>query len=283
MIRIDSQACIGCGACARDCPMGFIHMRDNKAQMTEPYCIDCGHCFALCPVKAVAIEGYTEADYAQCVELTDIVRGESGTKRTEKLDPETLLLAMKSRRSIRRFTGQRVEAEKLEKLIEAVRYAPTGRNTQQVRVTLVQEKLPELTARVSDVLAELPDHLPEDAPAELREMADLYRERWKIMRDRYRETGRDGVFHNASAVLVLSGRVDVDAAIAAAYAELLVHAMGLGCVYVGFLRLAAEDASVRTMLGIRKGYQVVCTLAIGYPDVAYRRTVPRKEKKVVRL
>ncbi len=271
MIRIDSGKCIGCGACAKDCPMDFIQMENGKAQMNEPWCIACGHCFALCPADAIRLEGYSEEEHLAC----------GPVKENCPVDPEALLTAMKSRRSIRRFTDRPVETEKLQKLIKAVQYAPTGRNTQQVRVRLFDgEALTELTDLITQVLAEYTRELPEDASAELKMITPIYQTRWQELRRKFQAEAKDGVFHGAKSVLVLSGPNDVDPAIAASYAELLAYTMGLGCVYVGFVKLAAEDARVQKVMRLKKKDHVVCALALGYPAVRYRRTVPRKEKKI---
>ena len=44
----------------------------------------------------------------------------------------------KTRCSIRSYTGQRVEPEKLEKILEAAHVAPTAANLQPVRLIVVQ-------------------------------------------------------------------------------------------------------------------------------------------------
>ena len=270
MITINSEQCIGCGACAQDCPMGFIQMIDGKAQMEEPFCIGCGHCFALCPADAIRVQGYTEEEHQACAPVPD----------ENPVDPKALLLAMKSRRSIRQFTDDNVEPEKLQMLLEAIRYAPTGGNRQEVRVKVIQENLDEFTALITRTLAGFADELPEGASESLAAIQPYYQKRWKDMEKEYFENGKDGVFRGGKTVLVITGTDDVDAAIAGAYAELLAYTLGLGCVYVGFVRFAAEDERVRKYLKLRKRDRLVCTLSLGYPAVKYRRTVPRKNKMV---
>ena len=271
MIRIDENKCIGCGACAKDCPMEFIHLEGGKARMNEPWCIDCGHCFALCPADAIRIEGYSEEEHLACEEVP----------KTCPVDPDDLLTVMKSRRSIRQFTDREPEPEKLQKLIEAVRYAPTGRNTQCVRVkTIAGEALSELTDLITQVLEQYTEELPQNASEELKMIVPYYKIRWKEMRQNYVQTGKDALFRGAKTVLVLSGPNDVDPAIAASYAELLAYTLDLGCIYIGFVKLAAEDARVQKALKLKKRDHVVCTLALGYPAVKYRRTVPRNQKKI---
>ena len=53
-ILIDSEKCIGCGQCARDCVANRFGIENGKALVMSERCIECGHCFAVCPVGAVS-------------------------------------------------------------------------------------------------------------------------------------------------------------------------------------------------------------------------------------
>ena len=48
MVIIDQELCVGCGACAKDCPGHAIRMEEGKAKVIRP-CIQCGHCNSRCP------------------------------------------------------------------------------------------------------------------------------------------------------------------------------------------------------------------------------------------
>lgn len=47
--QIDSS-CIGCGACASDCPTNCIVEDGGVFKINEADCIDCGSCAGNCPV-----------------------------------------------------------------------------------------------------------------------------------------------------------------------------------------------------------------------------------------
>lgn len=57
IIRIDHDACNGCGACAAACHEGAIEMIDGKAVLTrEDYCDGLGDCLPACPAGAITFE-----------------------------------------------------------------------------------------------------------------------------------------------------------------------------------------------------------------------------------
>ena len=47
MAFVISDACVACGACEAQCPVGAISMGDGK-------CIDCGSCAGACPTGAIS-------------------------------------------------------------------------------------------------------------------------------------------------------------------------------------------------------------------------------------
>lgn len=257
MVEIQKEICIGCGACVKDCPGGVLCMKEGKAE-TAGKCIQCGHCVAICPVGAVSIPEY---------EMGEV---EEFDPDTFTVKPEVFLHAVKFRRSIRNFKAVQIEEEKLRRVLDAGRYTATAKNQQGCKFVLVQRELEAMKELFWSELPAVMDGMKESAP--------LYERVFRTFYQRYLEdAGKDTFFFNAPAFLVITAKNPLDAGLAAANVENMAVAEGLGVLYSGYTR-AVVDASepLREWLGIGKR-TVVCCMLLGYPDVRYVRTAPRRK------
>ncbi len=50
---IDNEKCIGCGVCAKNCPMGTIKIENKKAVIKKEICNRCGRCLPACKFGAI--------------------------------------------------------------------------------------------------------------------------------------------------------------------------------------------------------------------------------------
>ncbi len=258
VIKIDQNKCIGCGMCARDCAHNAIKIEDKKAVMTANSCMECGHCVAVCPKNAVSMNGY------------DMEESIPYNKETFEIDANTFLNKLKFRRSIRKFKKQEVEREKLEKIIEAGRFTPTGSNKQNVRYVVMEnpaEKIEPLAIKTFSKLIGFAKivgkfvKLPIDV-------------------DRF-DVSRGFFFHESPVVIFVISESPVNASLASANMGTMAEAQGLGLFYVGlFTRAAKMNKKIRKQLHMTKKEQLVTAIAIGYPAVKYQRTVPRKKAEI---
>ncbi len=252
-IIVDKEKCIGCGACAKDCPAFSISVKNGKAEKTGEGCIECGHCYSICPVNAVQMAGYECAD-EKITPMTDI-------------DPELLLNAMKSRRTVRQFKNQKIEQDKIDKILEAGRYCPTGGNSQHVAYTILDTKQ---------------DEIENLCVKTFRKGINLGSKFSKFLSNM--KIDDNFFFKKAPLVIVVSSRDNVNASLASSYMEIMAESLGLGVLYSGFFVACAKiNPKIKSMLNLKKGYKVCTCMVIGYPDVKYYRVAPRKELKVNKL
>lgn len=252
-IIIDEGKCIGCGLCVKDCPNAYLYLEKNKAHTNNTGCIECGHCYAICPKNAVQMTGYECAD-------------EPAVSMTE-FDSNRFLSAMKSRRSIRHFTDQAVEQEKIWKLLEAGQYCPTGANAQNVAYTILGSKQNEAESICVDLFRK---------GKKLGAPFISFLKRIHIADDFF--------FKGAPLVIVVSSKSSINAGLASSYMELMAENLGLGVLYSGFFVICTKlSKKLRKLLELPKGHEVISCMVIGYPDVKYQRIVPRKDLQVKTL
>ena len=89
------------------------------------------------------------------------------------------------------------------------------------------------------------------------------------------------MFFNAPAVIFVTSPNAFNGGLASSNMELMTDALGLGTFFSGFIQIASKDnKEILDLLGINDGNQIVSCLVIGYPNVKYKRTVPRKEASI---
>lgn len=261
MVVIEKSLCIGCAKCVKDCVSGVLHIEQGKAEVRES-CMQCGHCVAVCPARAVSIPEYDMEDVTEYEE-------DSFT-----LSPEHFLNAVKFRRSIRSYKDRKVGRDLLLGLTEAGRYTATAVNTQSVSYVIVQEKLKEFKAHAWKGWLSFAETLPE-------ELADMRTAIFNFYETYKQDPNQDRLFFNAPALLVIATDNPWDGGLAAQNIEMMAVAEGLGVLYNGFMvRAIKHNPEAVEWLGL-SGKNVCCCLLIGYPDVVYQRTAPRKTADVI--
>lgn len=250
IIEVNKELCIGCSLCKNDCPVNNIIIENKKSIIKNQDCLMCGHCVAICPKEAITMTGFDEPP----IELTN----------KKNLDPDELLMAIKSRRSIRKFKDKEVSSEIVEQIIEAGRYTPSAKNSQDVSYIVLDNKK---------------SIYEKEAVKFFRKIKPIA----NIAVKNAKEISIDDnfFFKNAPISIMIVTKDEISGSLAASNMALMAESYGLGVLYSGFFSSVANNSpKLKKLLGLKRGDHIVTTLVIGYPDVKYMRTAQKETANV---
>ena len=140
----------------------------------------------------------------------------------------------KKRCSTRKYTDRKVEPEKLEKILEAARVAPTGKNAQAFKLLVLQSE--ESLYKLKDAANFY------DAPLAILICADV-----------------ENTWHRSFDGKVIS---DIDASIVSTHMVLEAADLGLASLWI----CRFKPDVVREAFSIPEGFEPVNLTVFGYPD-----------------
>jgi len=269
LFNIDAQACEGCGICVAICPLGIIEMKEKRTPPTPTkgaarFCIKCGHCVAVCPHGAISLAVMRSTD---CQPV----------RRDLLPSLEQLEAVIRARRSIRVYKDKPVGREQFTRLLDIVRYAPTGKNTQHLHWLVIegQDKLKPLVEKCIDWMR---DTVERKDPMALAFGMKMVIKEW--------EKGGDPVLRNAPALVVVHAPKEyaggfADSTVALTTFELTAFTAGLGTCWAGFFQIGATQwPDLREALGLPDGHVSCGAMMVGYPKFRYQRVPERKELRI---
>lgn len=192
----------------------------------------------------------------------------------------TTLEAIKTRRSTRKFKSYPIEQEKLETIIEAGRYAPSGGNSQNCHFIVVRNK---------EVLVKLAE-LAQSAFAKMEITEGMY----KSIANSIRASKKGNyVFHyDPDTLIIVANQKDygnniADCACALENMMIAANELDLGSVWINQLKWLNEDETLleyERTLGLEENERIYGALAVGYADtedgLPCRKPLNRTENKV---
>jgi nitroreductase/NAD-dependent dihydropyrimidine dehydrogenase PreA subunit len=268
LISIDKEKCTKCGKCKAVCPVSIIYMNDeNYPQVSddrEQACINCGHCESVCPDHALTHR------LTQQTVLKDAYK--FGAVDSEKIENY-----FRSRRSMRNFLQKPVTREVWDKVMDVVRYAPTGTNSQRNQWIIISDK--ETIKKLGDATIDWMRKISESNTAtsggyNFMGIVNSY------------ERGKDRICRNAPNLVISYGdngyRLGaVDAIIATTHLEILLPNYGLGACWAGFLMMAFQYyPEMKKIVGLGDNDKVHAILMAGYPKFQYYREPVRNKPDI---
>ncbi len=267
--RVDAALCRKDGICAQVCPVRIIKAAPGELPAVDERllgrCIGCGQCMAFCPTRACSGPGLRLEDSRPLV--PDLYPS-----------PDQVEELVFSRRTIRNFRVAPVPREIFARILDAIRYAPTGKNEQAIRWVVLEGRAQTraLLELVIGWLAALPETDPDTASAV--HAAGVARA-W--------DKGLDILSREAPHAVVTVGRgIDLDrldGTIYLTYFEILARAHGIGCCWSGYLTRALSHPAagpVREFLGIGPGENGVSAQFAGFPKFRAVSRPPRRPLRV---
>ncbi|MHA2339943.1 MAG: nitroreductase family protein [Candidatus Hodarchaeales archaeon] len=165
-----------CLKCIADCPTRNFSLNGNQKEVIfDNYrCILCGHCISVCPENAILYDNMED----------EVLKYIDGQDPHEVISYNSIYQLMRSKRSVRQYKNEKVPGDLIRKVINSMRYAPTGGNMRNIKCLVIsnKERINQLTDAIINVL----------------ESSDT-RERFKSSR----EVGYDPIFYNAPHVLII--------------------------------------------------------------------------------
>ena len=173
-----------------------------------------------------------------------------------------VLEAIKTRRSTRKYMDKAVESDRLEKVIEAGRYAPSGGNSQTTHFIVVTNKdvLKKLEEKVVSAFSAM-----EETPGMYKSMAFAIRAS---------KTGKF-IYDYSAPVLIITanqksyGNNMADCSCALENMMIAANELDLGSCWINQLRWLNENEEILDImysLGMDENERVYGALAVGYPD-----------------
>lgn len=257
LILLDQDKCTKCGICIKECPTYVLDFGKNGPEAVAPQmCIACGHCVAVCPNEAI---DNVKAPLA----------GQLKKTVTKELSAEEAEFFMRSRRSIRSYKDTSVPREKLLRLVEIARFAPTASNAQGVSYVVVEDK-----AAIEKATEVAIQWLEKDR---------LFHRIFNNIIKTYREKGIDSILRGAPCLILTTTEKDFlrgreNSIFSLTYLELYAPVLGLGSCWAGLFEICAlaENSPILKLFNIPTDKKITGAVMVGYPQYRYSKLVNRK-------
>ncbi len=276
--KVNLEKCTICGLCTELCDYGVLLINENKKRLEiyDKNCLECSHCIAICPVSALSAKG----QYPDKIEDLPV--------------PNKTLAMLNKRRSIRKYLDKPVETEKLDKLADFARYAPTGSNRQGTRVLFVVDK--EKRKQVTDALMKFYKKMKKIIsiwPFSLlmyffvpRKMVKSYKAGLKHMVKKF-EDGKDVLFFNSPVIVFVyslkheSSTPKDDACYALYNMVIGAESMGMGtCInQLSVIAYNKMKKKILKLLGLPKTARIQASSSLGYPHYKFKSAAIRQPAK----
>ena len=260
--------------CSKVCSSKRIVIgEDNRPyKIIEAGCNDCGHCIAVCPVDAIQNSRVNMSEFKEIVE--------------PGITPEQFTHLVRNRRSIRNYKNEPLKKEHIDKILEAVKYIPTGSNKQSLKYKFITDQ--ETLLKIKTSMA--------SKMRRVTKLFNIFPVKYFIREEKLRNSkrlvnlffnGNDTFLRGAPCLLIIYTEEKYfkipqwDAGIASNTIDLIAQTLGIATMMNGyFVVLSNRYKSIRKLVKITGRQTILTAMCLGYPDIRYKKTVFRRPLNV---
>jgi nitroreductase len=260
---------------------GCISFRQDRLAL----CIKCGQCMAVCPTKSIVVEGLSYSkDFFELAKMP--------------APGASFFDLIASRRAVRNFQDKSVPRELLQKIVEAITFAPPGFPPIKTEIVVVQDTA--VIRQALPYMIEVYDYLV----GAMSNPIGRFFIRRKVGRAKFntiehhvipllksrlpelKKGTEDTITRYAPAMIVFHAdrkaeNYETDINIALTFGFLAAHALGLGGSAMDLIPPAIQNSKeLRKLFRIPDGNDVVSSMILGYPKYSYQRGIKRELKSV---
>ena len=288
-IRIDQKTCKKCLLCSEVCPNKILIRNNSNEITTRPdridLCVKCGQCMAICSTQSIIVDSLSyEHDFFS---LPDNASYEN-----------SFYDMISTRRAVRNFKDKPVPKELLEKIVQAISFAPPSFPPLKIKIIVVQntalirKALPNMIKLYDSLTKMMKNPLirffikKEVGTKKFRTMQEHLMPLLKSRLPELKNGTEDTITRHAPAmILFLADKnnedISQDISIAATFGMLATHALGLGGSIMDIIPPAIErDKELRKLFCISYNHEIVTSIIIGYPKYKYLRGIKRDLQSV---
>jgi nitroreductase/NAD-dependent dihydropyrimidine dehydrogenase PreA subunit len=290
-ITVNQLTCKKCILCTEVCPNKILIKSESNEIVFRPdrvaLCFKCGQCMAVCSTKSIKVNGLSyETDFFELPQ--------NGSDDYEK----SFYNMIHTRRAIRNFKDKPVPGELLEKIVEAISFAPPGFPPLKIKIIVIQNTM--LIRNALPIMIKFYDKLVVIMKKPMYRYfikKETGEKKFKTMQEHLipllisrlpelKNGTEDTITRNAPAmILFLADKneedISQDISIAATYGMLATHSLGLGGSIMDLIPPAInKDDELRKLFCVPDNHEIVTSLIIGYPKYKYQRGIKRNLKSV---